>query len=130
MLGYRSEALLTMARPKGRRGSRLGASLLGMSLSRNPKRIPFTPAVAIDVKGRRDRENEFRMAIGRTGCREGDIASPDARGDGHGMVNLALYRDCSVRWSPSIVVTSTLLKGHVNDTPLRLQVCSHQGISF
>lgn len=45
-------------------------------------RVPFTPAVAIDGKGRRGREagnNGFRMVIGRTGCREGDIE--DARGD-------------------------------------------------
>jgi hypothetical protein len=64
MLAYESEALLAMTRPKGRRGSCLGASLLRMSLRRNPKRILFTPAVAIDGKGRKDRENEFRMVIG------------------------------------------------------------------
>ena len=45
-------------------------------------RVPFTPAVAIDGKGRRGREagnNEFRMVIGWAVCREGDIG--DARGD-------------------------------------------------
>src|SRR6267154_3097725 len=72
-----------MARPKGRRGSSLGTSLLRMSLSRNPKRILFTPAVAIVGKGRRDREagnNEFRMV-----CRAGRLSGGDireARGDG------------------------------------------------
>ena len=53
---YKSKALLTMTRPKGRRGSCLGTSVFRMSLRRNPKRIPFTPAVAIDGKDRRDRE--------------------------------------------------------------------------
>ena len=45
-------------------------------------RLPFTPAVAIDGKGRSGREagnNGFRMVIGWAGCREGDIE--DARGD-------------------------------------------------
>lgn len=45
-------------------------------------RVPFTPAVAIDGKGRSGREagnNEFRMLIGWADCRVGDIA--DARGD-------------------------------------------------
>ena len=45
-------------------------------------RVPFTPEVAIDGKGRRGREagnNVFRMVIGWAGCREGDIE--DARGD-------------------------------------------------
>ncbi len=76
MLTYESEALLTMTRPKGRRGSGLGTSLLRVSLSRNPKRILFTPAVAIEGKGRRDREagnNELRMVIGRARCRDADI---------------------------------------------------------
>jgi hypothetical protein len=43
-------------------------------------RAPFTPAFTIDGKGRRAREAgniEFRMVMGRAGCREGD----DARGD-------------------------------------------------
>ena len=42
-------------------------------------RVPFT----IDGKGRRGREagnNEFRMVIGRAGCREGDIVG-DESGD-------------------------------------------------
>jgi hypothetical protein len=83
MLMYESESLLTIARPKGCRGSCLGISLLRMSLSRNPKRILSTPAVAIDGKGRRDREagnNGFWVVTGRAGCGEGDIG--DARGDG------------------------------------------------
>ena len=45
-------------------------------------RVPFTPAVAIDGKGRSGREagnNEFRMVIEWVGCREGD--NGDARGD-------------------------------------------------
>ena len=45
-------------------------------------RVPFTPAVAIDGKGRSGREagnKEFRMVIGWAGCREGD--NGDARGD-------------------------------------------------
>lgn len=46
-------------------------------------RVPFTPALPIEGKGRSGREagnNEFRMAIGRGGaCREGAIE--DARGD-------------------------------------------------
>jgi hypothetical protein len=57
--------------------------LLWMSLSRNPKRMTFTPAVAIEWKRRRDSEaanNGFRVVIGRASCREGDIG--DARGDG------------------------------------------------
>jgi hypothetical protein len=77
------KALVTMAGPKGRRGSCLGTSSLRMSLRRNPRRIPFTPAVAIDEKDRRDREAGtmyFGRAIGRAGYREGDIG--DARGDG------------------------------------------------
>lgn len=45
-------------------------------------RVPFTPAFEIDGNGRSGREagnNEFRIVIGRVGCREGDIG--DARGD-------------------------------------------------
>lgn len=45
-------------------------------------REPFTPAFAIDGKGRRGREagnNGFRMVMGWADCREGDMG--DARGD-------------------------------------------------
>ena len=69
MIPYESGiTLLTMARPKGRRGSCLGTSL-GMSLGRE-KRISFTPAVATrtDGKGRRDHEagnDESRMVMGQ-----------------------------------------------------------------
>jgi hypothetical protein len=45
-------------------------------------RVPFTAEVAIDGKGRSGREAgniEFRMVMGRAGCREDAIG--DARGD-------------------------------------------------
>jgi hypothetical protein len=95
MLTYKGKALLTMARPKGRRGSRLGTSLLRMSRGRGQKRIPFTPAVAIDGKRRGDREvgsNRFQIVIGRAGCQDGHGDIGDARG--YGTNNLALSRDC------------------------------------
>lgn len=82
MISYKSEiTLLSMARPKDRRGSCLDTSLLRMSLRRE-KRIPFTPPPATDGKGRMGRkagDNVTRMIIG-LGCWEGDIR--DARDDG------------------------------------------------
>jgi len=46
-------------------------------------RAPFTPAFAIDGKGRRAREAGnigFRMVMGRAACREGDARGDETRG--------------------------------------------------